>query len=487
MSRPRVGPWPGPATRAARWDRSQPPGPAGVELAAAAFICVVAAVGAWVWTSAELSARLASGRWLSFPAPAVPAVMWRLPARLSDPRQAWPAPLRGLLPAGAVMDAIAVTILAAACALVGGVRRASTGRWFGPRWPTRSAGRRRAVRHHDPAIAGARWATRRDLTPLRIRQPAPGRLVVGRSGRHLVATEHRHSVLVLGPTQSGKTTGLAIPAILEWAGPVVATSVKDDLAAATLGWRGGQGSCWVFDPTRSSGLARPAGWSPLAEATGWSGAQRVAAWMVESTPARGGMSDGAFWFAAAAKLLAPLLLAARRGDATMADVVRWTNCGDYDEALRILDFHGDMEAAVALAACAARDDRLRSSVGTTLETVLGPFEDPVVASSTSTIDIDPSALLSGPNSLYLCGPSHEQARVQALFATLVASVVSAAVARANHLDGPLDPPLLLVLDEAANVAPLRDLDTLASTGAGLGMQLVTVCQDIGQLGARYGP
>jgi type IV secretion system protein VirD4 len=36
-------------------------------------------------------------------------------------------------------------------------------------------------------------------------------------------------VIVIAPTQSHKTTGLAIPALLEWEGPVLATSVKTDL------------------------------------------------------------------------------------------------------------------------------------------------------------------------------------------------------------------------------------------------------------------
>ena len=43
-----------------------------------------------------------------------------------------------------------------------------------------------------------------------------------------------------------------------------------------------------------------------------------------------------------------------------------------------------------------------------------------------------------------------------------------------------------MLDEAANVAPLAELDVLASTAAGHGVQLVTVWQDLGQLQARYG-
>ena len=52
---------------------------------------------------------------------------------------------------------------------------------------------------------------------------------------------------------------------------------------------------------------------------------------------------------------------------------------------------------------------------------------------------------------------------------------------------PLDPPLLIVLDEAANIAPLADLDALASTAAGHGVQLVTVWHDLAQITARYGP
>jgi type IV secretion system protein VirD4 len=292
---------------------------------------------------------------------------------------------------------------------------------------------------------------------------------------------------VVGPTQSGKTTGLAVPAILEWRGPVIATSVKDDLAAATRSWRSRQGPCWVFDPTRTSGLRPLAGWSPLGACPDWSAAQRLAGWLVEGTPGRNGLADAAFWYSAAAKQLGPLLLAAQRGVMSMAEVVRWTNTGDFDEPGRLLQLAGDDAAALALAACEARDPRILSSVATTLETVLAPFEDPVVAASTTATDIDLDRLLDEGGTLYLCGPSHEQHRIQGLFAALVSSAIATAVERVHHSRAALDPPLLLVLDEAANIAPLRDLDTLASTGAGLGLQLVTICQDLAQLTTRYGP
>ncbi len=170
----------------------------------------------------------------------------------------------------------------------------------------------------------------------------------------------------------------------------------------------------------------------------------------------------------------------------MAAIVRWTNSGVFDEPLHLLELGGEEDAASALAACEARDARILSSVATTLETVLAPFEDPVVATSTNGSDIDLDALLRERGTLYLCGPSHEQHRVQGLFAALVSAAVATAIGRVNDAGRPLDPPLLVVLDEAANIAPIRDLDVLASTGAGMGLQLVTICQDLAQLTTRYG-
>jgi type IV secretion system protein VirD4 len=95
-------------------------------------------------------------------------------------------------------------------------------------------------------------------------------------------------------------------------------------------------------------------------------------------------------------------------------------------------------------------------------------------------------LLEGRDTLYLCAPAHDQRRLRPLFATLVAQVIEAAYELAGRQGAPLDPPLLVVLDEAANVAPLAELDVLASTAAGHGVQLVTVWQDLAQVQARYG-
>ena len=125
-----------------------------------------------------------------------------------------------------------------------------------------------------------------------------------------MAAERAQSVIVFGPTQSHKTSGFAVPAILGWQGPVVATSVKGDLLEHTIAHRRGVGEVRCFDPTGVTG--QPASsWSPLPASRTWPGARRAAATLTEIGRAQvGGMSDGDFWYATASRLLAPLLFAA---------------------------------------------------------------------------------------------------------------------------------------------------------------------------------
>jgi type IV secretory pathway TraG/TraD family ATPase VirD4 len=133
------------------------------------------------------------------------------------------------------------------------------------------------------------------------------------------------------------------------------------------------------------------------------------------------------------------------------------------------------------------DDRTRSNIYATAGTLLAAFADPGVLASALREEITAKRLLDGnQHTLYICAPAHEQRRLQPLFATLVQEIAAEAYERATSTGHPLDPPLLLVLDECANIAPLRELATLASTGAGQGIQLVSVFQDMAQINAVYG-
>src|SRR5580692_1116981 len=229
-------------------------------------------------------------------------------------------------------------------------------------------------RMEHSARGSARWARRRDLRLLRVAADGapPGRLLLGvlpgvarPTG---LAAETAQSLVVVGPTQSGKTTSLAVPAILDWRGPVVAASVKSDLLRHTLGTRARLGQVWCIDPTGSTG-ARASTWSPLTGCGEWREACRSAADLCEAAKSDGTTADGEFWYATASKLLAPLFVAGALDRRPMADVVRWVDTQEVGEVAAILERGGSPEVLHAAEATWSRDDRTRSSIYTTAETV----------------------------------------------------------------------------------------------------------------------
>ena len=273
---------------------------------------------------------------------------------------------------------------------------------------------------------------------------------------------------------------------------MLATSVKADLLHATFAWRSSLGDVQYYDPTGSVGPivggSQASGWSPLARAATWPGARRIASALCSVARAGdSGMEDAGFWYTNAEKLLAPLLFAATTSGASMADVVRWLDEEETREVLLALELAGVPEALRAARVSLGREERQRASVYATAETVVAGFADPAVAASAENCEIDPAALVAGSaGSLFCCAPAREQERLAPVFTAIVREVLDAAFERAAATGRPLDPPLLVVLDEAASVAPLGDLDRVVATAAGHGVQLVTVWQDLAQVESRYG-
>jgi type IV secretion system protein VirD4 len=419
-----------------------------------------------VWLSAGLSALLVGNAWPKTGIGRTGRVVARLAAEPSDPAAAWPRHDRDEIAGPLAFYGVLGAVCAAAA--------------------TAGLAARRSLRGEQES-AEATWASKRDLRALIVKRPPPRRVVLGRVGASLVAAEERQSVIVLGPTQSMKTSGFAIPSILEWQGPVIATSVKTDLIRHTIVERSHGGETWIFDPTASTGVETSA-WTPLSLCQDWRGAQRVAAWLAKAANQGGsGLDQAEFWYQSAAKLIAPLLYAAATSGASMSDVVRWVDSQEEQEVAAALRAAGTKEALVAAQASWQREPRQKSSVYTTAEAVLLAYQDPVVARSAARCDFSAAQFLDGGrHTLYVAAPSHEQKRLRPLFQTLVESIVNHAFEFSSRSDGPLDPPLLVVLDEAANIAPLPELDTLASTASSHGVVLVSIFHDLSQIIDRYG-
>src|SRR6266508_164358 len=118
--------------------------------------------------------------------------------------------------------------------------------------------------------------------------------------------------------------------------------------------------------------------------------------------------------------------------------------------------------------------------------MIDPWQDPAVAAAATTCDIDLDWLLSGDdsNTLYICAPTHEQARLSVVFGGLLGDLLQQAYELASLTNGPIR-NTLLVMDEAGNT-PTRWLPPVASTCASIGLLLVTIWQSKAQIDAAYG-
>jgi len=464
-----------------------------VELALVVILSAFASLGLVLWVATGTADLLSGSGWPRLSAGTVATAMLKLPAHLAQPRNAWPPAIRAQIAGpGAFYPALTLVLGAIAAAAAGLVRLGVPGVLAST---TRG--------NH----CGARWSTGRGLGPLRAR-PAPlhraarrgehrSRLALGHRGRHLLRAEARHALVVFGPPQSGKSAGVAIPALLEWPGPAVASSIKTDLYAATARRRQALGQVMVFDPY---GLSPAPGstWSPLRAARSWDGAlstalRMTAAAELDTTNVKG----GSYWAAAAEQRLAPLLWAAANTGGGIGALVQWAYghaAPQLSDSLARLaekahdprtatDAQSALEAHIAFEQLAGDT---RSSIESTVQMLLRAYRSPRVQASAITCQITPERVLDG-NTLYLIGDSHRSKLLRPLFLALLQELVDHAYHQATLRGGRLHQPLLLCLDELGNVAPLPNLAEIASTAPSHNIQLVSVFHDIAQARARYGP
>jgi type IV secretion system protein VirD4 len=465
--------------------RSAPP-PVASDRAVLALLGAVGGLLGLTWLWGGLAGSLLGTGWPRTSPLALAEILLRLPGRLSQPAAAWPAADRRLLPgtiglylvlAGLVMVCVALTVIC----LRGGLGAAMAGGQAG--WA--GAGR-----------GGAGWARAGELRPLRGRR-RQGRLALGRRRGRLLHAEQRHALVAFGPPQSGKSAGLAVPALLEWEGPAVASSIKTDLLATTVACRRQLGRVFVYDPFELAG--RPGdGWSPLAGAATWDGALEVAGRLAAAGEIdQRGTDSGDFWAIAAEQRLAPLLFTAARSERDMGAVVRWAygqGARELDEALAQVTGTAEDEAALqdahaaydAVRAFETQADRTRSSIEATVQALLRAYRFTRVLRSAQRPVISADRLLDERATLYLVGDAKASRLLRPILLALLSEVVDRAYERATRHGGRLELPLLLCLDELGNVAPLPNLAEIASTAPSHNIQLISIFHDMAQARSRYG-
>jgi type IV secretion system protein VirD4 len=493
----------------------------------AGLLTVIVLVTGGVWAVGQTAALLTGHGWPNMPVTEGLAVATRLPRHLSDPAAAWPPTVRASLPgpvgfvAAAILDLLALLSAVAVVARRLGRRRRRRG--FASPAQLRAVFSHHAARTHAPRLRPTLTARRQDQGPVRGRPLASARIRRGRPGNVAVsevavdagrADPHAHgtatplavgienSVLVLAAPRTGKTSQVVIPWVTDWPGPALVTSVRSDVALATLELRRRHGPVAVMDLTGTT-WPDPLTWSPTTGCQRFDAARRRADLLVTVGKTSGhgigaDSTNAAFFGTSATNLLAAWLHAAALTGHTMTDVLAWALNDHDDTPIRLLD--GAPRAATGVAGML--DSLYRSPAETRAnlfatvltgiapllsETAAATFSPPPTTSPALPGGFAPRKFLDTGGTVYLIVPDTHAAELAPLIASFVDDLLREATTRAaTSPSGRLDPPLGLFLDEVANVAPLPQLPQVMSYAAGSGIFVTAVLQDLAQARARWG-
>ncbi|MEV6340950.1 TraM recognition domain-containing protein [Nocardia vinacea] len=297
---------------------------------------------------------------------------------------------------------------------------------------------------------------------------------------------------VMGP-RAGKSSSRVIPAVMEAIGPIIATSNKRDVVDATRGHRSGLGDVWVFDP---QGVAKesctwywdPIEWVAGAGVDGGADAQLRAAQLAGHFAA-GGDADkrDAFFDPEGEDLLAGLMLAAAVTKKPITQVFLWVTDPYEQEPIDALREHGYEMVAAALSDQYNAPERQRAGIFSTAKKMaaclkydkIRPWVTPPREGEADRVAFDVRAFATSRDSLY---PLSLEGKGTAgpLITALTAAVVDAASAEGVRRGGRLPVPMLVALDEAANIVRWAELPKMYSHFGSRGIVVMTILQSWAQ-------
>ncbi|MBQ0830773.1 type IV secretory system conjugative DNA transfer family protein [Streptomyces tagetis] len=286
---------------------------------------------------------------------------------------------------------------------------------------------------------------------------------------------------------------LAARAVREAEGAVIVVTSHPGLWQDTKDARAKLGPVLLYDPAHLCDTPARLHWSPTAGCEDRDTAvARAAALLAPVRPtARLDQALGD----TAATLLRSYLHAAAVDGRTLRHVHRWSQGGQVQDAVRVLRTHpkaapgsaGELEAALT-----AHPER-RDMAQQLTTRALAALSTVNIREACTPHRSDALALDSFPHeggSLYAVGESLEDPRTTPGAMPLLTALVSSVVERGRRMaerssSGRLDPPMTLVLDDVAAVAPLPQLPELLATGAGQGLPTLALLRSREQARARW--
>ncbi|GAB3208934.1 hypothetical protein GCM10027294_21410 [Marinactinospora endophytica] len=466
--------------------RIQPRG-SGLSAAASPLFALVALWGAvllvWLfWLSARVAAAMTGAEVPGF------GVSWILGLFTWDTASTWPEVPTPLVVA---VFAVIATLLLGALILIFRAIGKYRGREGDPVAAlnkgddtvaelARPQAAEKALRLRRRTLAGRKAKSLSDdevgLVIGKIKQPR------GPAGPTLFASWEDTILAYMAP-RAGKTTGMAIPYVLAAPGPALATSNKGDVWAATAKIRAERTGerVWLFDPQRITHQPQEFWWNPLRGVDTVEAAHRLAGHFVLTIDDD---SKKDMWGPAAKALISQLILAAALDGESLATVGEWLHDAKHTRPVDILFDHGFVAYAEALRETQNIVSETRDGIYTTARTAARCLDDPEIMewvnppAKGNLDEFDPRSFVASKQTLHLLSKSRSAAAP--LIAAMTDAIFIAGEEASEGQGGRLDPPLVAVLDEAANICKIADLPDLYSHLGSRGIIPVTILQSYRQ-------
>jgi type IV secretory pathway TraG/TraD family ATPase VirD4 len=292
-----------------------------------------------------------------------------------------------------------------------------------------------------------------------IRPALPGRYSLLDPGEHSVflgRAQYRHRLhvpleehlLVMAPPRTYKTAFLA-DVIIEYPGPVIATTTKPDIYALTSAVRAFLGAVHVFNPQHIGGVPSTFCWNPIDGCEDPATAIRRADAFAFAVSQKG-VEDGTFWSAKASDYLRGYFHAAALARYDLRAVAAWVSGADPDVPEQILASAGARQWALTLSELRSEAHQTAATVRMVMSRALSFMADPALAASVLPAPgtgFDIPSFLAEAGTVYMIAEAvSEDAPVAPLFAAMATEIhwVAAQIGQASS-SGRLDPPLLMGL------------------------------------------
>lgn len=317
-------------------------------------------------------------------------------------------------------------------------------------------------------------------------------LPVGRTvstGAELLSSFEDVCDVIAGP-RTGKTTSWVVPRIFAAPGAVVATSNKRDIVDATRERRMSKGApVWVFDPQGIAGEPQSWWWNPLSYVTNAVQAQALTTVFIDAVR-NPNASTNAFFDDAARDLVAGMLLAAAVGGLPITVLHTWLNDQTNDEPVMLLKRGGQSMMGQTVEGTMNLVAETRSGVyGGAAQIMSFLLNEDAMAWVTPTPGVPefkPQEFVRGRATLY-CLSQEGRGSASPVVTALTVAVTEAAVDYAKtQPGGRLEVPMLIELDEAANVCRWRELPDMYSHFGSRGICVDTVLQSWSQGATVWG-